>query len=158
MKKYLGALCLLIVFSVNAEEKTKDNLKDTKEAIEFGQFIDSRPEGNILFETTTREINFNNKTASITDVGKLSPHLDFDSKNYVRVNEFILDFTNIEINDKFNRLTYPQKRIETECMLKIEEYGLFVEGSFINEKTFVAKNIKPKYLSNITNGYCKKYY
>lgn len=39
MKKHFGALCLLISFGINAEDITIDNLKDTKEAIEFGQFI-----------------------------------------------------------------------------------------------------------------------
>lgn len=155
MKYKIGLLCTALSVSTFTSAEIK-LIEKTKDALEFASYIDTRPDNVILFETTTREIDFDKKTAIIMEVGKMSPNKKFDVKNYALLkNEFTLDFSKIEITEEFNRNNYPQQRFQDDCNLRVKEYGLFVEGKFIKKNVFEATNIKRKYLDELHDYYCQ---
>lgn len=148
--------------ATNAIKKDSKEKKDAESfeiipkesAVEFGKFIETHPQDSIIrFETTTRMMDYEKKIAYITDVSKITPPSSFDQTDFVEVKEFIMDFSDIPFNMEFNPKTYPQKRIQDECTLITEEYGLYIEGQFVGD-TFKVDKLKPKYLSHITNRYC----
>jgi hypothetical protein len=144
----------LLPLSVNASDNTENQKITTKEALEFATYIDSKPTNIILFETTTREINFNKKTALITDVAKLNSNGVFKPENYAETKPFTMDFSKIILDLDLNKDTYPQKRIQDKCNLKTEEYGLFVEGKFEESGIFIVSGLKPKLLDSNNIFYC----
>ncbi len=144
------------VMSAESSKKENQKIEKTKEAIVFGDYVNSRPSERFLFETSTRMINFETKTIEIMDVSKPTPEEEFDRSKFVEVKKFDADFSGIqEVAGLFDQNSYPQKRIEDECTLTIEEYGLYLEGEFINENTFKISKLKPKLIDTMTNYYCK---
>lgn len=152
--KLLLSSLLLLSLSANASDNKQEERITTKEALEFATYIDSKPTNIILFETTTREINFNKKTALITDVAKLNSNGIFKPENYAETKPFTMDFSKITLDLDLNKDTYPQKRIQDKCNLKTEEYGLFVEGRFEESGTFIVSGLKPKLLDSNNIFYC----
>lgn len=169
MKKAFFALMTAIIavpslaedVSTTNQETTELNLVEqkgrmiTQSALDFGEYVDTRPENVILFETTTREIDFESKEMWITDVSKMTPPSIFETYNYASVKEFTADFSGIPIDEVFNPKTYPEKRIESECELTVEDYGLYIEGKFIGENVFYVDKLKMKKINeNHLTGYC----
>lgn len=153
---------LLTISMVMAEEVSKKKISNQKDeikkqsVIDFGDYVNSRPEEVILFETSTRMINFETKKMEIMDVSKPTPIEVFDQSSFIEVKKFDADFSGIkEIEGFFDRKSYPQKRIEDKCTLTVEEYGLYLEGRFVDENIFKVSKLKPKLIDSMTNRYCK---
>jgi len=144
----------LLPLSISANENVENQKITTKEALEFAKYIDSKTKNIILFETTTREINFDKKTALITDVAKLKVNGVFKPENYGETKPFTMDFSKITLDLDLNKETYPEKRIQDNCNLKTEEYGLFVEGKFEESGIFIVSGLKPKLLNSNNIFYC----
>lgn len=155
MKKTLIASLFLSATLTTSVFAAEDNSDKTPEAIEFGEYLDSRPDSVILFENTTRQIDFETKTAWIMSASKVRPPSEFDVSTHVSVKEFTLDFSDIPLTEDFNFKTYPEKRIEGECELTVEDYGLYIEGRFVSEDVFHVEKLKPKKIrENRLTGYC----
>lgn len=153
-----GLVSVLMTANVNAQNNIEDNTEIVKQdsAIKFGEYVESRPKETFLFETSTRMVNFENKTMEIMDVSEPQPMGEFDRTLFVEVKPFNADFSGIPlIEGLFDKNSYPQKRISEECSLMIEEYGLYLQGQFIDEKTFKVLKLKPKKIhENNLTGYC----
>lgn len=134
----------------------EERLKPYPEAVEFGEYVESRPSESFLFETTTRMIDFEAKVMEITDVSSPKELMEYDQKTFVEVKKFDADFSGIaEVEGLFDYDSYPSKRIEDKCTLTVEEYALYIEGQFIDENTFKVMKLKPKLIDSMTNRYCK---
>lgn len=158
MKKNILILMSLFATSNIMAQEIDYSLEKTQEALDFAEYMGQKPDEIILFETTTREIDFNSKKAWIMDVGVLNPSGVFETRNYAEIEKFVLDFSAIQLTESFNNDTYPQKRIQSECLFKTEEYGLFVEGKFLEDGVFKASKIKTKLIGENSDNTCQRYY
>ena len=152
--KLLLSSLLLLSSSVNATDNKLEESITTKEALEFANYINSKPTNVIIFETTTREINFEEKTALIKDVAKLNFYSTFKEKNYAETKPFTMDYSKTELDFDLNKDTYPEKRIQDKCNLRINEYGLFVEGKFEESGIFIVSGLRTKILDTSNIFYC----
>lgn len=146
LNKKIIITTLISLFSINVMASEEIEIK----LIDFKNFIESKPEKTVMFKSTTRMINKENKTMEITDIGLPNFTKDYNLNDYIKIKKFIIDYSSVE---NFNDENYPQERIQTDCTLLEVENQIFVEGTFKGDVFKVSKMKYSPINSNLIH-YC----